>query len=84
MATFKACVQKQRKDGLYQVYIRATHAKKSVYMNGETCSSYNGRIAPIILGIDDVKVKDEFKCMIKSTHSSYYFGIYKQLLLNAL
>lgn len=49
------------------------------YIHGETCSSYNGRIAPIILGIDDVKVKDEFKCMIKSTHSSYNNGIMSDL-----
>lgn len=49
------------------------------YIHGETCSSYNGRIAPIILGIDDVKVKDEFKCMIKSTHSSYNSGIMSDL-----
>jgi hypothetical protein len=25
MATFKACVQKERKDGFYPVYIRVTH-----------------------------------------------------------
>ena len=32
MATFKTCVQKQRKDGFYQVYIRVTHLKKSMYI----------------------------------------------------
>ena len=35
MATFKTCVQKQRKDGFYQVYIRVTHLEKEyVYKNG--------------------------------------------------
>ena len=28
MATFKACVQKERKDGFYPVYIRVTHQIK--------------------------------------------------------
>lgn len=32
MATFKACVQKQRKDGFYPVYIRVTHNRKSAYI----------------------------------------------------
>ncbi len=32
MATFKACVQKQRKDGFYPVYIRVTHQRATVYI----------------------------------------------------
>lgn len=32
MATFKTCVQKQRKDGFYPVYIRITHNRKSAYI----------------------------------------------------
>lgn len=32
MATFKTCVQKQRKDGFYPVYIRVTHNRKSGYI----------------------------------------------------
>lgn len=32
MATFKACIQKQRKDGFYPVYIRVTHNRKSGYI----------------------------------------------------
>lgn len=32
MATFKTCVQKQRKDGFYPVYIRVTHNRKSAYI----------------------------------------------------
>lgn len=32
MATFKSCVQKQRKDGFYPVYIRVTHNRKSAYI----------------------------------------------------
>lgn len=30
MATFKACVQKERKDGFYPVYIRVTHHRIKV------------------------------------------------------
>lgn len=32
MATFKVCVQKQRADGMYIVYIRVTHNRKSGYI----------------------------------------------------
>lgn len=32
MATFKTCVQKQRRDGFYPVYIRVTHNRKSAYI----------------------------------------------------
>lgn len=32
MATFKICVQKQRSDGFYPVYIRATHRRQSAFM----------------------------------------------------
>lgn len=32
MATFKTCVQKQRSDGFYPVYIRVTHNRKSSYI----------------------------------------------------
>lgn len=32
MATFKVCVQKQRKDGFWPVYIRVIHHKKVAYM----------------------------------------------------
>lgn len=32
MATFKACVQKPRKDGFYQVYIRVIHRKQVHYI----------------------------------------------------
>lgn len=35
MATFKTCVQKQRKDGFYPVYIRVTHNRKSAYIKTE-------------------------------------------------
>ncbi len=49
------------------------------YIHGETCSSYDGRIAPIIVGIDDINVKEEFRCMIKSAHSSYNSGIISDL-----
>ena len=31
MATFRTCVQKQRKDGFYPVYIHVTHLKKSMW-----------------------------------------------------
>lgn len=30
MATFKACVQKERKDGFYPVYIRVTHHRHMI------------------------------------------------------
>ena len=49
------------------------------YIHGETCSSYDGRIAPIIVGIDDINVKEEFRCMIKSARSSYNSGIISDL-----
>lgn len=49
------------------------------YIHGETCSSYDGRIAPIMVGIDDINVKEEFRCMIKSAHSSYNSGIISDL-----
>ena len=32
MATFKVCVQKQRKDGFYPVYIRVTHLRATAYI----------------------------------------------------
>lgn len=32
MATFKACVQKKREDGMYLVYIRCTHNRKVAYI----------------------------------------------------
>lgn len=32
MATFRACVQKQRKDGFYPVYIRVTHRRETSYI----------------------------------------------------
>lgn len=32
MATFKACVQKQRKDGFFPVYIRVTHRRATAYI----------------------------------------------------
>lgn len=32
MATFKACVQKERKDGFYPVYIRVTHHRGTQFM----------------------------------------------------
>ena len=32
MATFKACVQKQRQDGFYPVYVRVTHERKIGYI----------------------------------------------------
>ena len=32
MATFKTCVQKQRMDGFYPVYIRVTHNRKQGYI----------------------------------------------------
>ena len=32
MATFKTCVQKQRNDGFYPVYIRVTHNRKQGYI----------------------------------------------------
>ena len=31
MATFRTCVQKQRKDGFYPGYIHVTHLKKSMW-----------------------------------------------------
>lgn len=32
MATFKTCVQKQRRDVFYLVYIRVTHSRKPAYI----------------------------------------------------
>ena len=32
MATFKVCVQKERKDGFYPVYIRITHRRTTQYI----------------------------------------------------
>lgn len=32
MATFKACVQKERKDGFFPVYIRITHRRTTQYI----------------------------------------------------
>ena len=32
MATFKACVQKERKDGFFPVYIRVTHRRTTQYI----------------------------------------------------
>lgn len=54
MATFKACVQKQRKDGLYQVYIRVTHSKKSMYMKTDKFVNSKG------LDAETGNIKDVF------------------------
>ena len=35
MATFKICVRKQRRDGLFPVYIRVTHNRKTSYIKSE-------------------------------------------------
>ena len=32
MATFRPCVQKQRADGFYPVYIRVTHDRRTAFM----------------------------------------------------
>ena len=32
MATFKTCVQQQRKDGFYPVYIRVTHRRQTAFV----------------------------------------------------
>lgn len=33
MATFKICVRRQRKDGVFPVFIRITHKRKARYIN---------------------------------------------------
>ena len=35
MATFKICIRKQRRDGLFPVYIRITHNRKTGYIKTE-------------------------------------------------
>lgn len=42
MATLKICVQKQRKDGYYPVYIRVTHCRKIVFMKTDKVVSKKG------------------------------------------
>lgn len=49
------------------------------YVHGLCVGKYTGRNIPIILGIDSISVRDEFKCMIKSAHESYNSGIISAL-----
>lgn len=42
MTTFKAMVQKPRKDGLYYAYIRVTHNRQSLYMRTDKMVSRKG------------------------------------------
>ena len=40
MTTLKVTVKRPKSDGLYTVYIRVTHARKSVYINTNLSSTY--------------------------------------------
>lgn len=51
MATFKIVVQHQRSDGLYQVYIRLTHNRKSVYLKTDKMVTSKG----VIKGTHEVR-----------------------------
>jgi len=42
MATLKICIQKQRKDGLYPVYIRVIHRRKVAYIKTDKMVSEKG------------------------------------------
>lgn len=42
MATFKTCVRKQRKDGLWPVYVRVTHLQKIAYIKTDKLVSNAG------------------------------------------
>ena len=42
MATFKPCVQKQRADGFYPVYIRVTHQRKVGFIKTNKVVSKKG------------------------------------------
>lgn len=42
MATFKACVQKERKDGFYPVYIRVTHHRSTRFIKTEKMVTKKG------------------------------------------
>lgn len=42
MATFKACVQKERKDGFYPVYIRVTHHRATRFIKTEKMVTKKG------------------------------------------
>lgn len=41
MATFKACVQKERKDGFYPVYIRVTHHRGTLFIKTDKMVTKN-------------------------------------------
>lgn len=51
MATFKIVVQHQRSDGFYQVYIRMTHNRRSLYIKTNKMVGQKG----IVKGSHDVK-----------------------------
>ncbi len=42
MATFKTCVQKQRSDGFWPVYIRVTHQRKTLYIKTDKMVNNKG------------------------------------------
>lgn len=47
MATFKTCVQKQRVDGFYPVYIRVTHNRKQGYIKTTKVVEKNQYLKPM-------------------------------------
>lgn len=59
MATFKACVQKQRKDGFYPVYIRVTHKRKAGYIKTDKLVDEKG-----LNKLGDIKDNFVLKCCL--------------------
>ena len=49
------------------------------YIHGKSVNEWNSNLCPIIVGIDPIPVKDEFKCMIKAIHKLYKPGIISAL-----
>ena len=60
MATFKPCVQKQRADGFYPVYIRFTHQRKVGFIKTNKVVAKKGVTA-------SKKIKDTFVCNFCTT-----------------
>ena len=68
MATFKACVQKKRNDGMYIVYIRLTQLRKIAYIKTSWMVSEKG-ISKKSKEITDAYVLEQSSKLIKSYYN---------------
>lgn len=67
MVNMKVCVQKQRKDGFWPVYIRVTNNKKVAYIN-------TGKLAAATM-VDDGQVNDPYLMQVLGAKIEHYIEI---------